>query len=62
MSNHTNKNQIMSNWGERVQSDLAQVDVSKLGKVGVLLGGKSGEREISLMSGKGVLEALLLPR
>ena len=30
-----------------------------LGKVGVLLGGKSGEREISLMSGKGVLEALL---
>ena len=59
MSNHTNKNQIMSNWGERVQSDLAQVDVSKLGKVGVLLGGKSGEREISLMSGKGVLEALL---
>jgi D-alanine-D-alanine ligase len=30
-----------------------------LGKVGVLLGGKSGERDISLMSGKGVLDALI---
>jgi len=59
MSNHTNNNQIMSNWGNQVQKDLAQVDASKLGKVGVLLGGKSGEREISLMSGQGVLEALL---
>ena len=59
MSNHTNNNQTMSHWGQQVQMDLAQVDVSKLGKVGVLLGGKSGEREISLMSGKGVLEALL---
>jgi D-alanine-D-alanine ligase len=49
----------MSNWGNQVQKDLAQVDASKLGKVGVLLGGKSGEREISLMSGQGVLEALL---
>ena len=28
------------------------------GKVAVLLGGKSAEREISLMSGNGVLEAL----
>jgi D-alanine-D-alanine ligase len=30
----------------------------KFGKVAVLMGGKSAEREISLMSGKGVLEAL----
>jgi D-alanine-D-alanine ligase len=30
----------------------------KLGKVGVLLGGRSGERDISLMSGQGVLAAL----
>jgi D-alanine-D-alanine ligase len=30
----------------------------KLGKVAVLLGGKSAEREISLMSGNGVLKAL----
>jgi D-alanine-D-alanine ligase len=29
-----------------------------LGKVAVLLGGKSAEREISLMSGNGVLKAL----
>ncbi|WP_372824947.1 D-alanine--D-alanine ligase [Polaromonas sp.] len=31
---------------------------SKFGKVAVLLGGRSAEREISLMSGRGVLEAL----
>jgi D-alanine-D-alanine ligase len=35
------------------------LDVKSLGRVGVLLGGRSGEREISLMSGNGVLEALL---
>ena len=46
-------------WSEQVQKDLAKVNVAALGKVGVLFGGKSGEREISLMSGKGVLEALL---
>jgi D-alanine-D-alanine ligase len=34
------------------------VDVKKLGKVAVLLGGTSAEREISLMSGTGVLQAL----
>ncbi|MEI7784598.1 MAG: D-alanine--D-alanine ligase [Betaproteobacteria bacterium] len=34
------------------------VDVRSLGKVAVLMGGRSGEREISLMSGRGVLEAL----
>jgi len=49
----------MTPWSELVQKDLAQVNVANLGKVGVLLGGKSGEREISLMSGQGVLEALL---
>jgi len=31
---------------------------SRFGKVGVLFGGRSAEREISLMSGKGVLSAL----
>ncbi|OYY52661.1 MAG: D-alanine--D-alanine ligase [Polynucleobacter sp. 35-46-207] len=46
-------------WGERVKQDLAKLDIKSLGKVGVLLGGRSGEREISLMSGSGVLEALL---
>jgi D-alanine-D-alanine ligase len=50
---------VMTPWSELVQKDLAQVDIAGLGKVGVLLGGKSGEREISLMSGQGVLEALL---
>jgi D-alanine-D-alanine ligase len=32
--------------------------VPKLGKVGVLFGGRSAEREVSLMSGQGVLKAL----
>jgi len=34
------------------------MDVRSLGKVAVLMGGRSGERDISLMSGRGVLEAL----
>ena len=34
------------------------IDVQGLGKVAVLMGGSSAEREISLMSGSGVLEAL----
>jgi len=46
-------------WGDRVKSALSKLDVKSLGRVGVLLGGRSGEREISLMSGNGILEALL---
>ena len=46
-------------WGERVKLRLANLDVKAFGRVGVLLGGRSGEREISLMSGNGVLQALL---
>jgi len=46
-------------WGDRVKSELSKIDVKSFGRVGVLLGGRSGEREISLMSGNGVLEALL---
>ena len=46
-------------WGDRVKSELSKLDTKSLGLVGVLLGGRSGEREISLMSGNGVLEALL---
>ncbi len=34
------------------------VDVMALGKVGVLFGGRSSEREVSIMSGTGVLKAL----
>jgi D-alanine-D-alanine ligase len=48
-----------SAWGERVARDLSSLNPQLLGKVGVLLGGRSGEREISLLSGNGVLEALL---
>ena len=46
-------------WGDRVKSQLSELDVKSFGRVGVLLGGRSGEREISLMSGNGVLKALL---
>ena len=55
----SNQNMKMYSWGERVKRDLAHLDIKSLGRVGVLLGGRSGEREISLMSGNGVLEALL---
>jgi D-alanine-D-alanine ligase len=34
------------------------LNVAELGKVAVMLGGRSAEREVSLMSGRGVLEAL----
>jgi D-alanine-D-alanine ligase len=34
------------------------IDIEQLGKVAVLMGGTSAEREVSLMSGTGVLEAL----
>ena len=34
------------------------IDAKALGKVAVLLGGRSAEREVSLMSGTGVLAAL----
>ena len=33
--------------------------MSQFGKVAVLMGGASAEREVSLMSGSGVLKALL---
>jgi D-alanine-D-alanine ligase len=36
-----------------------KIDPSSLGKVAVLMGGFSAEREVSLMSGNGVLQALL---
>ena len=49
----------LGTWSDRVRSQLSKLDVKSLGRVGVLLGGRSGEREISLMSGNGVLEALL---
>jgi len=48
----------LNSWGDRVKSSLSDLDAKSFGRVGVLLGGKSGEREISLMSGNGVLEAL----
>lgn len=38
--------------------DLASIDVKALGKVAVLMGGHSAEREVSIMSGTGVLHAL----
>ncbi len=40
-------------------SQSTPIDVTAFGKVGVLFGGRSAEREVSLMSGEGVLRALL---
>jgi D-alanine-D-alanine ligase len=37
---------------------MTTVDVKALGKVAVLMGGTSAEREISILSGSGVLKAL----
>jgi D-alanine-D-alanine ligase len=39
-------------------SSITQTEAKALGKVGVLFGGRSAEREISLISGSGVLQAL----
>ena len=41
-----------------MSDDTTQNEVKQLGKVGVLFGGRSAEREISIMSGTGVLNAL----
>lgn len=41
-----------------METDVNPIDVKALGKVAVLLGGRSAEREVSLMSGTGVLAAL----
>ena len=38
--------------------DLSSIDPKALGKVAVLMGGHSAEREVSIMSGTGVLDAL----
>jgi len=46
-------------WANTAQQELLQVQPESLGKVGVLFGGRSAEREISLKSGGGVLNALL---
>jgi D-alanine-D-alanine ligase len=40
------------------QENAMTVDARSLGKVAVLMGGRSAEREVSLMSGNGVLAAL----
>jgi D-alanine-D-alanine ligase len=39
-------------------SNLTPTDIKELGKVAVLFGGRSAEREISILSGTGVLQAL----
>lgn len=41
-----------------MSNNMKNLDVSALGKVAVLMGGHSSEREVSLMSGQGVLAAL----
>lgn len=38
---------------------MSPTDVAKFGRVGLLYGGSSSEREVSLMSGKAVHQALI---
>ncbi len=42
-----------------MNDDVHATEVQALGKVAVLMGGRSAEREVSMMSGGGVLDALL---
>ncbi len=51
--------QTIHSWGQQVAAQLAQLSPKQFGRVGVLMGGRSAEREISLLSGQGVLNALL---
>ena len=51
--------QTIHSWGQQVATQLAKLNPKQFGRVGVLMGGRSAEREISLMSGQGVLNALL---
>lgn len=41
-----------------MSNSMKMIDPRALGKVAVLMGGRSSEREVSLMSGQGVLDAL----
>lgn len=53
------KPQVLHSWGQQVGEQLAQLSPKQFGRVGVLMGGRSAEREISLLSGQGILRALL---
>jgi D-alanine-D-alanine ligase len=53
-----NKQVNLQKWVDQVEQIYSQIKPAQYGRVGVLLGGRSGEREISLQSGKGVLDAL----
>lgn len=46
-------------WVAQVKAKLANLQPESLGKVGVLFGGLSAERDISIQSGTGVLKALI---
>jgi D-alanine-D-alanine ligase len=48
----------LKQWVQDVQELSKNFQATTFGKVGVLCGGKSGEREVSLQSGQGVLNAL----
>jgi D-alanine-D-alanine ligase len=48
----------MTNAERSTPNPQAPIDPKSMGKVAVLMGGKSAEREVSLMSGAGVLKAL----
>jgi len=49
----------LQQWVKEVDDLSMSFKPSTYGRVGVLYGGKSGEREVSLQSGQGVLDALI---
>jgi D-alanine-D-alanine ligase len=52
------KQNSLQQWVANVEQVYTSFKPSDYGRVGVLLGGRSGERDVSLQSGSGVLEAL----
>ena len=48
----------LQHWVGSVEQIYTSIQPSDYGRVGVLMGGRSGERDVSLQSGSGVLEAL----
>ena len=49
----------LQQWVKEVDDLAMSFKPSNYGRVGVLYGGRSGEREVSLQSGQGVLDALI---
>jgi len=52
------KQNSLQQWVANVEQVYTSLKPADYGRVGVLLGGRSSERDVSIQSGSGVLEAL----